>query len=366
MVDPSRRPEDFESELTAFGPGYGECLLVHLGLGEWLIVDSCIRAKRQPALEYLQAMHVDPATAVKLVVATHWHDDHVKGISEVVAACQSALFSCSVALHGDELIQGLGSVPPSRHGRLTSGVEEMQKVLDVEKGGRDTPPTWAIQERPLYRRRSPSPLTCSVLALAPSDRAVLEAYEGVVNRIAAGSPAGRVRPPDRNLGAVVLWVEVGEATMLLGSDLQEDPGGGWTAVLDCWTGMNRQSEIFKVPHHGSENGHLDDVWNRILIERPDAVVCPHHNGRNHLPTPPDLERLCGLAKVHLTSPGTQPEVYQKGRKTRPVGEFGRVTLRRDAVASVGAPWSVNYGGAADNACPSDDSGVKVVPLHIRV
>jgi len=30
-----------EIEVSVFGPGYGESILVHLGAGKWVIVDSC-------------------------------------------------------------------------------------------------------------------------------------------------------------------------------------------------------------------------------------------------------------------------------------------------------------------------------------
>lgn len=156
--------------------------------------------------------------------------------------------------------------------------------------------------------------------------------------------------PDRNLGAVVLWVEVGDATMLLGSDLQETPGGGWTAVLGCRQGIPRQSEIFKVPHHGSGNGHHPDVWTKLLVQRPEAVLCPHSNGGNHLPTPADLARLCQLASVHVTAPAQSDAVIQKSRPMRPAVEgCGRVTLRRPLDVE-GAGWSVAYGGRACAGC----------------
>src|SRR5260370_27238866 len=67
-----------ELEVSLFGPGVGECVVVHLGLGEWLVVDSCVDpVSRKPvALNYLSELHVDVGKAVKQVVAKHWHDDH--------------------------------------------------------------------------------------------------------------------------------------------------------------------------------------------------------------------------------------------------------------------------------------------------
>ena len=78
-------PSKDEVEVTLLGPGYGESIVVHFGQGEWIIVDSCINDAREPqALEYLRAIGVEPDEAVSLIVATHWHDDHIRGMAKVV------------------------------------------------------------------------------------------------------------------------------------------------------------------------------------------------------------------------------------------------------------------------------------------
>ena len=60
------RPRSDEVEITLFGPGYGESVVVHAGGGEWLVVDSCLRADGEPAaLGYRCELNIDPAAAVK-------------------------------------------------------------------------------------------------------------------------------------------------------------------------------------------------------------------------------------------------------------------------------------------------------------
>ena len=78
---PMDLPKTDEIELSLFGPGIGECAVVHLGNGEWMTVDSCLAADRSTpvAVEYLISLGVDIATQFKLIVVTHWHDDHIKG-----------------------------------------------------------------------------------------------------------------------------------------------------------------------------------------------------------------------------------------------------------------------------------------------
>src|SRR5258708_6538741 len=85
-----------ELELSLFGPGKGECVVVHLGYGDWMVVDSCMGdgGKSAIALDYLGLMGVDVTRNLKLVVVSHWHDDHIRGISKILATATSARFAC--------------------------------------------------------------------------------------------------------------------------------------------------------------------------------------------------------------------------------------------------------------------------------
>ena len=66
--------------------------------GCWLTRALTSRRRVQPALEYLQRIGHNPASSVRLIVATHWHDDHIRGLAEVVRTCAAADFYCSSAL----------------------------------------------------------------------------------------------------------------------------------------------------------------------------------------------------------------------------------------------------------------------------
>ena len=74
-------PRSEELEISIFGPGRGECVLLHLGQNEWCVVDSCIAkpAGGPVALHYLRNLQTNAIDGIKLIVATHWHDDHIGG-----------------------------------------------------------------------------------------------------------------------------------------------------------------------------------------------------------------------------------------------------------------------------------------------
>ena len=96
-----------EFEISLFGPGYGEAIAIHFGNGQWVLVDSCIDPESgNPAnLQYLRDLNFNVVDSVKVVVATHWHDDHIRGISSVFCECHNAKFVISGAFRTDELQQ---------------------------------------------------------------------------------------------------------------------------------------------------------------------------------------------------------------------------------------------------------------------
>jgi glyoxylase-like metal-dependent hydrolase (beta-lactamase superfamily II) len=128
-------PRPNELELSLFGPGIGESLVIHLGNGDWVVVDSCLDEQRQAvALGYLESLGVDVAAQVKLVLVTHWHDDHIRGMSQVVAAARTAEFACSAALDGQEFLNLVAARKEVSLVGQTSGVEEFESILDILAG----------------------------------------------------------------------------------------------------------------------------------------------------------------------------------------------------------------------------------------
>ena len=74
-----------EIELSVFGRGYGECLVISCGSKEFIVVDSFKNSEtgNPIALDYLETMGIS-SNAIKQIVLTHWHQDHITGISEIL------------------------------------------------------------------------------------------------------------------------------------------------------------------------------------------------------------------------------------------------------------------------------------------
>lgn len=71
-------------ELCVFGRGVGECVAIHIGHGQWCLVDSTRNpdTDRPAALSYLEHLDVEPASHVVVVALTHFHRDHYTGFGE--------------------------------------------------------------------------------------------------------------------------------------------------------------------------------------------------------------------------------------------------------------------------------------------
>src|SRR5229473_2853383 len=134
-------PETDEIEVTVIGPGFGESILIHVGMQEWFIVDSCLDSTsgRPAALPYLEGMNVDPARHVKGILATHWHDDHIGGMSQLLSACGEAQFTCAPALTKKEFVDVATLYNKNRIALGSTGLTEIQQVLRLLRQRRISP-----------------------------------------------------------------------------------------------------------------------------------------------------------------------------------------------------------------------------------
>jgi beta-lactamase superfamily II metal-dependent hydrolase len=356
-------PQADEIEVSLFGPGYGECVLLHLGFSDWVIVDSCLnKDKRPPVLEYLRALGQDPAQVVKLVVATHWHDDHIGGLGVLFKECQSARFACSGALKGQEFLTLVRAASINSMMR-TSGVKEFNDVLEtLEQRSRSKSrlgsPTLASANKILWVRHkiNGQSFYAEIRSLSPSDAAVTRTQFEIASLFPkVHEPKRRVSPRIPNHSAVALWVTAGDSRILLGSDLEEsgDPETGWTAILDPAVRPQDKASVFKVAHHGSDTAHNPSIWADLLEPNPHAILTPFIHGRIVLPTPPDSSRICGYtpkafitATLNVRQVKGRPNTVEKTiRETvRSIRELpsssGIIRLRKNALDAEVNNWSV--------------------------
>lgn len=352
MTKETTPPQAGEFEFTLFGPGYGESIVLHVGDGAWVIVDSCVDSRGTPrALRYLESIGIDPAVAVKLIVATHWHDDHIRGLAQLVLQCDQAAFSCAAALSRKEFLSVIGTLERRHFSVNGSGVRELFRVFTRLKEARSKP-SYAIANRKIYRGDN-----CEVWSLSPSDTAYQE-FLGAIGSLVPSEGETKRRIPDisPNEIAVALWIEVGDVAVLLGSDLERR---GWVEILQSAARPAGTASAFKIPHHGSENADEPEVWKRILDADPVAVLTPWQRGGRALPRDGDVKRILSntarayasarsqsVAEAHSRrEPMIEKTIRESGARLRRLAlSPGGIRLRRPLGAS--APWQIELFGAA--------------------
>lgn len=341
------KPETDEIEVTIFGPGYGECIVIHIGSGKWAIIDSCLDDALEPAsLTYLQSLGVSVETDVISVSASHWHDDHVKGLAKTIDSCQAATLSFGSALQSKEFVAFLCAHEKQPVQKLDRGGTELLKCLEMlRKSGRSIRPLlentviFDFDQETLAHR-----LRVEMRALSPSGKQFQDFIQriGDFSVISKGRPKGRISEPSRNHLSVAMLLTIGNQGVLFGADLEQlaDPQKGWEAVVNSRRGRRPLSHVFKIPHHGSHNGHNTEVWKEMVDKEPLSVVTPWRKGGHSLPQATDVERLKSYAKeCYITSTKLEPPKERHNRDTikliRATGlnlstsiySGGRVTIR---------------------------------------
>jgi beta-lactamase superfamily II metal-dependent hydrolase len=299
-------PDQLEITLIGSGGGYGESVLIHAGRGEWMVIDSCkAPGESDPLpLQYLRAIGVDPRTCVKKILCTHWDDDHIRGMADIVRDCESAQFIISKVTDNVKFLQlvALDYTKADKSGSM-SATREFSKCLEIIRQ-RGTKPIIisAVQDRNLWTL-SNSGITTEIFALSPSDETTRLFDIEVSNLITEYGVPQRRLVFNNNDRSVVVYIKFGDQRALLGADLEVTDSNetGWLGIINLSQAYDRKASYFKIPHHGSENGHHDEIWNTLLTNKPIGSLTPW-NKNNKLPTAEMIVKYRELTgKLYITS-----------------------------------------------------------------
>jgi len=294
------KPSPSQIEITLLGPGYGESILIHFGGNQWGIIDSCIAPKQKApaALNYLRSIDVNPEEAVVIIVASHWHDDHIRGLSQIVETCKEAVFSCPSVFGKIEFASMLSRFNKNNKTATGSGVQEMWKIYNM-LGNRGKCPKLAVEGKRILSISTDQTAhgkPVQFWSLSPSDHQV----DLFLQEIGAQLPQRkntkyRAVAYNPNRAAQVNLIEIGPLAILLGADLEEKGKNnlGWSTIIANRDAMLPKACVYKVAHHGSINAHHNGIWEELLSDKPFALITPW-NRSNGLPTEDDIKRFTAL------------------------------------------------------------------------
>ena len=251
--------------------------------------------------------------------------------------------------------------------RVTGGARELAQIYHLfDRGAMTSAPIRASGSRRhhvLLEHESGHGNRVEVWSLSPSDWEI----DRFMHRLAGELEPRNLRPTKTlpnaspNKIAVVISVIIGNDSILLGGDLPETGNidTGWSVIVGDHTRPQQLSSIFKLPHHGADNAHSDEVWLKMLLPRPLATLAPYAAGRKKRPSPDDVSRiLASTPDAFSTSPvrtGSVPRTRDPAvertmrevalRRRRLTSRLGAVRARRQA-GHRDSKWCVNLFGAA--------------------
>ncbi|WP_297652072.1 MBL fold metallo-hydrolase [Hydrogenophaga sp.] len=346
-------PSPDQIEVTLIGPNVGECVILHYA-EEWIIVDSCIsRGTKMPAaISYLQSIGIDPQK-IKIVACSHWHDDHIRGIGDILQFAPNAKFWMSNALAAKEFLTLISAYRewPKDGSEFTSGLEELAKCLDIVKS-RGQAPHFANHDQRLLLWPNSS---AELWALSPSAETTRVSLVNMSSMLPVNWAKKTALPSGPNHVAVAMHFRAGAHSILLGSDLEEhgNTQTGWNAVLSSQGRPNSIASLYKVAHHGSQTGEHPGIWSQLLTSTPISILTPFT--RSDLPRHDDVTRITtNSSSTYISSMGKATVGKRSGALAKAVKQkklaslelhAGAVQCRINA-ADATANWSVTLLGGA--------------------
>jgi hypothetical protein len=281
--------------VLVFGPGVGELILARVPPDVWMVVDGCGKGAIDYAVEALARYRGRP----RLVVLTHPHDDHSRGVGKVIRDATPD--------HDRERWPRIGmvlppAIPPGLGYMGTATRDAIGAVVD--RWEKHPPCRWEMHAGDM------EPLgDATVRVLSPSSEARAAQLAHWQDR----------EKFDKNEISSALLVSWRGRRLILGSDLVEDPGEGWTASLSVDDSPG-DHDLLKVPHHGSDRALVDAVLRpRERVLDPLRLVAPFaRKGRL-----PSFQEGHGVARI-VALGGT---TYVTGLPRRHEEQSGRAEAR---------------------------------------
>lgn len=299
-------PTADEIEITIFGRGFGECIVLCCKNQKFIVIDSFINSSTSNpiAIDYLNSLNL-PISSIKEVVLTHWHQDHISGISDILnEASKEAKLVISPIIREQKFNQyisrGFAENNPS--------TKEFRKVYDFIRDRNGKNVIFATVDRRIYSNEHEG--EAEVYSLSPSDKDLFRFLDKIF--LPSSQQATSYCFPSDNLLSIVLLLKYDRDGFLLGSDMESTNSkeDGWGKIVNEYTHSKTKSSVFKVPHHGSITGHLDEIWTTLLQEKPiSATTVYNKNGK--LPTEEDIERIKALSSKFFV-------VGNKGKKDKDI------------------------------------------------
>jgi len=293
-------------EIHVFGAGKGESVVLAWPGNRWGVVDCYARSlgdpSSNPTLQFLRSRGV---SELEFLCLTHPHDDHFRGMSQLLRELKVRYFWRFPTLSSRDL-RNLGrylltDAARSDDGESIESANDFVRTMTLVRERRENKQLsqkMVNGHQQLYPVPFDSFADFQIWSFAP-DGNQLGHYEEALT--ASFSADGRLRPNvpqvshnDISAGLIVVF---GKTRILLGGDIEK---AAWTDIRPQHSREHFFVEAVKVPHHGSETGFVPGLWADLAGKgKPIAVITPYH--RFKLPKKEALQHIAEhTSKIMLT------------------------------------------------------------------
>ena len=309
-----KQSTESELEFVVFGRGYGECILIKYDACEYMVVDSFINpeTKNPIVVDYLNSLNVS-TKCIKKIVITHWHGDHIAGISDIIKRSSDDVKIIINPIVNNKKFFEFISLSKEQKQEST---KEFVNVLDYIERSNSQNIFLASNNRPIIGKD-----VIEIKTLSPQDCEIWDYIYDLNTRLLNNGVGYDI--PDNNELSIVLLLKYQGNGILLGSDLEnkKNPNTSWNGIIKDYSDI--KANKFKIPHHGSLNAHNDDVWKLMLEPFPISILTTFNKGKK-LTTDEDIQRILSLSK----------KLYIVGQTSKRNKDIERLAKKTIADASI--------------------------------
>lgn len=285
-------------DITVFGPGFGESIILNMpGLG-WGLIDSCLsRVKgisQNPALEYLHKKNVQ---RLAFIVLTHPHEDHYLGLDQIIEQYLGRIDRICY-YSGDGIKEYREYLARKEFLDPPSGLRKFAAVLRKIAEAKDRRANIIrIAERTeIIRKMKYGKHEIEMIALSPSAESVKKYVELLFDAIPKedGDSVKHLSDSHHNLLSSAIWCSIGNLRLVLGSDVErgDDNQTGWDGILNNIDCPDLSSHLVKVSHHGSSKAFHEPAWKIFSRDaRPISIITPFTRLADPLPRDSELKKI---------------------------------------------------------------------------
>lgn len=297
MIYPDKRAEKDTIQILFFGKGYGESILVHLGYDKYILIDSFIdtETKNPVALDYLTHVGLN-ANAIVGIICTHWDDDHIKGISNIIENINNLIdVYIPMAFSKRDSRLFIEYVNKNKKPNRLNSTSELNMLFELKEKSK-IKIRFAKENVFMFSQilKTINKEENSIIALSPSDETILQFLNSVFSEVDTKNefhPHRKNYISNNNVSVVTLITNIVKG-ILLGADL-ENTNNAWDYIADNYH-YETKCDVFKIPHHGSENAHNPKVWNS-MVENPISIIT-RFNRNKILPTDSQIDIIKNLSE----------------------------------------------------------------------